>query len=388
MSLGLSFTDFAKVGELAWKVYRACKDARGDFLEISREVNTLHTVLKEVQDESNNDLSPLNRRGTCRKAELTTLVDNAENALKELDDIVNRYQRLGRKQKDVWIRARFATERLDSIRGKLTFHISAIGLFMSSLSTGTLGRIEEIWDDLVKEVRAGKREPSIISAHETNDVTVWQEIVTELASEGISRQEIARYKEDIKIYVKRVVGNSRSKPPSTTDVPTDVQLDGDDNNGESISQRVARTEGLDTAEGRGQNTGDQKIAATVVRLWYKLTPTSAKLIGAAGSGNLTLVKQLLKKGASISAKYGVEGVTAFYEAAFAGHEAVVQLLLDPGAEVDAKTDSRRSALHYAALVGHEKVARLSLKEERMRIQQLIGATRHFTLQLWKAMIKW
>ena len=38
MVFGVSFTDFVKVGELAWKVYRTCKDASGDFLEISGEV--------------------------------------------------------------------------------------------------------------------------------------------------------------------------------------------------------------------------------------------------------------------------------------------------------------------------------------------------------------
>jgi hypothetical protein len=56
-------------------------------------------VVKEAQDEASNNQSLLNRRGTCRKAELTTLLDNVEIAPKELENIVDRYRKLGRKKK-------------------------------------------------------------------------------------------------------------------------------------------------------------------------------------------------------------------------------------------------------------------------------------------------
>jgi hypothetical protein len=72
-------------------------------------------VVKEAQDEASNNQSLLNRRGTCGKAELTTLLDNVETALKELENLVDQYQKLGRKQKDVWTRVKFGTEALDTI---------------------------------------------------------------------------------------------------------------------------------------------------------------------------------------------------------------------------------------------------------------------------------
>src|SRR2546423_11219416 len=46
--------------------------------------------------------------------------------------------------------------------------------------------------------------------------------------------------------------------------------------------------------------------------------------------------------------------------ALAGHEAVVRLLLDRGADVDAKAENEVTALIGAALAGHEAVVRLLL----------------------------
>jgi ankyrin repeat protein len=45
-----------------------------------------------------------------------------------------------------------------------------------------------------------------------------------------------------------------------------------------------------------------------------------------------------------------------------GHEAVVQLLLEAGADIDGKDISGQRTLHLAAMNGHETVVRLLLKK--------------------------
>jgi ankyrin repeat protein len=60
-----------------------------------------------------------------------------------------------------------------------------------------------------------------------------------------------------------------------------------------------------------------------------------------------VVKLLLDKGAEIEAKDS-RGQTLLLRAAENGHEAVVKLLLEYGAGVNAKHGSRQTALHEAA----------------------------------------
>lgn len=66
------------------------------------------------------------------------------------------------------------------------------------------------------------------------------------------------------------------------------------------------------------------------------------------------MQALLAKGASLDAA-NAAGITALINAAFFGHDAVVQLLLQRGANARAVDKKRRAALHWAALNDHDAV---------------------------------
>jgi hypothetical protein len=78
---------------------------------------------------------------------------------------------------------------------------------------------------------------------------------------------------------------------------------------------------------------------------------------AAKRGHEAVVQLLLDKGADIKAK-DKPGQTALHFAVTGGHEAVVQLLLNKGADINAKDNNGKTVLHRAAFGGHEAVVRL------------------------------
>jgi hypothetical protein len=205
MSFGFSIGDFVAVGQLTWTVYRSCKGAPGEFQELSRELSSLHTILHELEDEAKSPSSLLNRRGTARKPELDILVNNLLEVLRQIEDIVKRYHNLGRYQKRTWDRVKFATEDLAALRAKLSFHVNSIELFIASLSAGSLARIEVILDELVQDIKAGRKEPTVISTCEDDDEVAWSELERELVGDGITRQDVEKYKEDIKEYLKKLI---------------------------------------------------------------------------------------------------------------------------------------------------------------------------------------
>ncbi|OBT63922.1 hypothetical protein VE03_05994 [Pseudogymnoascus sp. 23342-1-I1] len=90
---------------------------------------------------------------------------------------------------------------------------------------------------------------------------------------------------------------------------------------------------------------------------YGQTPLS----WAAGNGHEAVVQVLLGKGAEVDAKDIEYGRTPLSWAAEDGHEAVVQVLLGKGAEVDTKdTVYGRTPLSWAAEKGHEAVVQVLL----------------------------
>jgi hypothetical protein len=84
-----------------------------------------------------------------------------------------------------------------------------------------------------------------------------------------------------------------------------------------------------------------------------------QLLDAAEKGDLALVQSLLEKGADVNAKNG-SGATALMLAAGQGHQNVVRLLLDKGADVNAKDGQDTSALMEASKQGLLEIAKLLL----------------------------
>jgi Ankyrin repeats (3 copies) len=82
---------------------------------------------------------------------------------------------------------------------------------------------------------------------------------------------------------------------------------------------------------------------------------------AAERGHEAVVRLLLEKGADVEAKADY-GRTTLSWAAERGHEAVVRLLLEKGADVEAKTQYGETALRKAVERGHEAVVRLLLEK--------------------------
>jgi hypothetical protein len=81
----------------------------------------------------------------------------------------------------------------------------------------------------------------------------------------------------------------------------------------------------------------------------------ALLSSAAGSGNLTALRELLDAGASLS--WGdADGTTALHRATVAGHAEVVNFLLDAGADPERTDSGGLTALHFAAQLAHTDAA--------------------------------
>lgn len=82
----------------------------------------------------------------------------------------------------------------------------------------------------------------------------------------------------------------------------------------------------------------------------------------AGHGHNGIVSLLLEKGAQVDSHCGFIGTSA-HEAISTGHVAVTELLLDRGADVAARGVSNRTLLHIAAMHGYKGIACILLQRE-------------------------
>lgn len=89
-----------------------------------------------------------------------------------------------------------------------------------------------------------------------------------------------------------------------------------------------------------------------------VTKAPIPLIIAARSGQVGLVKLLLDRGADVNARDKETETTALIAAAHQGHVQVVDILLQKGVDVNAKDKTGKTALSEATRYNHDDVAKL------------------------------
>lgn len=89
--------------------------------------------------------------------------------------------------------------------------------------------------------------------------------------------------------------------------------------------------------------------------------TIDELYGAARNGNIKAVKRYLADSVDINAGDTKYGVTPLCWAAFSGHAEIIELLIESGADVNAKNRDAGTALHGAAFLGQAEAAALLIQ---------------------------
>jgi len=72
------------------QVYDRCKSSAAEFRDLSREVSSMHFVIKAIESSWNaHDLAPY------QEYELASLVDGCREVMKDLEQKIDKYQSLG-----------------------------------------------------------------------------------------------------------------------------------------------------------------------------------------------------------------------------------------------------------------------------------------------------
>lgn len=203
MAFGFSISDFITFGEYTWGVYKACKGAASEFQEITAEVLSLHTVLRELKDACVDSSSLINRAADCKKHELSKIVRSCQRTLDKIDKLVTKYHSLGTDKNRLWHQLGFGATNLAPLRSSLMLSVSNLNLFLTSLETSSLARIETLLERLIEEVRLGTKAPTVLSSALDNTGVGWPQLKAELTDEGIPKADIELYKDSIQEWISK-----------------------------------------------------------------------------------------------------------------------------------------------------------------------------------------
>jgi hypothetical protein len=125
MSFGNSTGEIVALGQLAWKVYKSCKDAPESFKNISQEALSLHALLLELGENL-----PAQTLSSTRQARLKTIGDGCRSVLEELQSLVHKYESLGTQSKRTWDRVKWGYNDIADLRSRLSSNVLLLTAFI------------------------------------------------------------------------------------------------------------------------------------------------------------------------------------------------------------------------------------------------------------------
>lgn len=365
MSFGYSVGDFAALEQLAWKIYRACKDdAPEGFNDISQEVLYLHTVLRGIEEKYSGALF-----SATQQSRLENIRNGCGAVLENLQATLDKHKSLGKKSKRTWDRLGWGSNEIAELQSRLNSYTSLMIAFVNPCHV----IIQEKLDKDLQDIQDGQPEGSMGSTGTINSLSTdtrpeeWPAIRKELEDSGVSDAVFDANKDFIVKWFRTSMSSGVFGEQTTEDKASSV-LWKDDSSGSSEDP------GYGTVLSRPlEDVGHDTMSKSTSQLQALRTPLEEKvqrrrfprvvpiLFKAVMGENEIMVRRLLERGANINLKDDYDGSTPLHCAVYYNSDTLVKLLLRQGADITAKNNLGYTALHWATISGHETVVQLLLE---------------------------
>lgn len=224
MSFGWSAGDVAKLAQLAWRTVQNTRKACGEHDEITREVFSLHVVLRRLEREIENPESAVNRPGDTYREELEAIASGCQDVLGISDNILEKYNALSEREQSVrklWQRVKFGNGESANLKDlrKIVYFTSALSLYLNMVSVGSMGRIEKQMEEAAGDLKEVKwavnriavhlmadsaQEGSILTSYTNDDRTIWRGFRRDLVKRGFSSSFLHKHKAIIQAYFEEL----------------------------------------------------------------------------------------------------------------------------------------------------------------------------------------
>ncbi|KZM23995.1 hypothetical protein ST47_g4884 [Ascochyta rabiei] len=217
MSFGISIGDLIKLGEIAARVYKNCRDCTGDYKFLTAEARSLTNLLDDVRDK-------FEKIPPHKHKQLIDAYERCIDVLFELDKLIVHYNNLDTKSRRAWDRLKWDPEISRSLRERLASSVAMLNSFYTSLIHDNQVLILEALERLESDYKGGYREESIASIeritsytgqreggdeNDEDDDTAWFQIIRDLEDAGVSHQVALMYRDLVVDWFIKAVNEGR-----------------------------------------------------------------------------------------------------------------------------------------------------------------------------------
>ncbi len=205
------------IAKFAYRLWKSCKAAKGDFDNIAMEVTTMNTVVQLVHCDLENPNSIMNlvdnKEKTIRK-QLGIHIRNCKNALTDLENLLERYNNMTVLDKAAW--ALWGHTEVAGLKANLSSFATQLDSWMNSLTLKAVGLVNSNVVNVVKGIGRIEQE---LEKNNGNDKAAVAEVMRDMRKCGASHDQARKYSTIISSYAKEVSSSESFKKTQRARTP-------------------------------------------------------------------------------------------------------------------------------------------------------------------------
>lgn len=182
MSFGFSVGDFLALAQLAIDLRQSYISAPDEYRSLAADLDAFTGLISQL----NQGIQRLNQCSAEQQLQLVMIIGRSTQILNRLGAIRDRFRSF-QTQATVWDRLRFPGAEIRVSQANLHLQISALKLFLGSLTIEVLGRILDVLEERSRLDEAN-----------------WTSLLALLAQRGIGEETVAPYREQLEAHVQAI----------------------------------------------------------------------------------------------------------------------------------------------------------------------------------------
>ena len=212
--------------QLAWNLYKKCRDCPGQYKELSDDTKQLASMLREVEDLMTND----GHHVGSKKVDCFGSIESCYSLLVELRDHLDRFQKLSNNQRTLPDRLKWDLSQVQRLHTRINHNIQILSMSLHRYNTCAQVKIIRLLDDVLEQLRDGSRDRASVSSfaalEEGREDEVWPVVVQDLEGFGLE-EDTANDNRELIVDILRAVDfdASGSIAEANVGIPKPLDLD-------------------------------------------------------------------------------------------------------------------------------------------------------------------
>ncbi|KAL9634267.1 MAG: hypothetical protein Q9164_004193 [Protoblastenia rupestris] len=219
MALPISPVEILEIVNFAYELVRSCQSAKGEFVQVGKEVNAMRSVMELVQillEDPTSIINRLDNKAKSTSKQLGVHIGNCKQALSDVNALLKRYNKMSLMDRLAW--AWSGHDEVEGLMANLSSFATQLDSFVDILALQGLDKLYQNQHSM--RIGIGRIE-ELLEKNGGNEKAAVNKVMQDVLKTNTSRSHSQRYETVIADYANEAKREMEKQPATVERAPRD-----------------------------------------------------------------------------------------------------------------------------------------------------------------------